>query len=264
MFEKSALSSELKQSMIDKKIWVKSCPVSLERLSLLKLSYIDFAGKTHNNGKMVVMDTISDNVINIFKELLEIKFPLNSIKLIDEYNGNDDLSMSDNNCSAFNHRDIAGTNMLSIHSYGLAIDINPEINPYIIFDKHKHGHAEIHPKYSTAYINRHVKHPGMVEPIVDIFKKNGFYVWGGLWTDPIDLHHFQPSRLIVQILAAMTKDHAKEFFQITIDHADLINKLPIKDYDNIISKYHDSADNFNKRLEKFITNTEKDLNINSF
>ena len=38
--------------------------------------------------------------------------------------------MVDNNTSAFNYRKIAGSNNLSNHAYGKAIDINPQQNPY--------------------------------------------------------------------------------------------------------------------------------------
>ena len=38
--------------------------------------------------------------------------------------------MVDNNTYAFNYRNVGGTNRLSNHAYGKAIDINPMQNPY--------------------------------------------------------------------------------------------------------------------------------------
>jgi hypothetical protein len=37
--------------------------------------------------------------------------------------------MADNNSSCFNYRKIANSEIISMHSYGLAIDINPVQNP---------------------------------------------------------------------------------------------------------------------------------------
>lgn len=113
-FSKSPLNDKLKQEMIKKNIWNIKCPVSLDRLNLVKVSYIDFEGIEHNNGKLVVHDVVADRVIEIFKELFEKRFPIASINLINEYSGNDELSMEDNNTSAFNCRNIASSTTPSI------------------------------------------------------------------------------------------------------------------------------------------------------
>lgn len=39
--------------------------------------------------------------------------------------------MKDNNTSGFNYRIVKGSKVLSAHSYGMAIDINPMQNPYV-------------------------------------------------------------------------------------------------------------------------------------
>lgn len=52
--------------------------------------------------------------------------------LIDEYDAQDGPSlMRANNSSAFNFRFVAGTGVLSSHSRGMAVDINPLYNPYV-------------------------------------------------------------------------------------------------------------------------------------
>ncbi len=174
------------QSMIDTKAWTSECPVKLESLKLLELKHYDFNGIIQN-GEMVVHSKIADHVLAIFQELLDIKFPIEKIKLIDHYNGNDELSMADNNSSCFNFRKIAGTDRLSNHSYGLAIDINPVQNPYVRIGQEQ---VTISPKSGTCFLNRHNQRPGMLEPVVFIFEKHGF-IWGGLWDSPIDYHHFE-------------------------------------------------------------------------
>ena len=45
--------------------------------------------------------------------------------------------MADNNSSCFNYRKIANSKIISMHSYGLAIDINPVQTPYIFDSKVK-------------------------------------------------------------------------------------------------------------------------------
>ena len=55
---------------------------------------------------------------------------------VEEYGGNDDLSMAANNTSAFNCRDVTGSpGRFSNHSWGRAIDINPLTNPMLLRGK---------------------------------------------------------------------------------------------------------------------------------
>ena len=51
------------------------------------------------SGQMIVHEKVAKNVISIFEELLKIKFPIKRF-LLDNYNGDDQLSMSDNNSLA--------------------------------------------------------------------------------------------------------------------------------------------------------------------
>lgn len=190
------IPDNIKQSMIQKRIWQNACPVSFDQLRLLQVDHYNFTNHVLT-GEIVTHVRMAENVIKIFKELFRLKFPIDKIKLIDEYNGNDELSMSDNNSSCFNYRNIQHSDMLSIHSYGLAIDINPLQNPFIIIDNDNYD-IKVYPRKSLEFLNRHNQRLGMVEPIVDIFKNHGFDDWGGLWNDPIDYHHFQVNRRDVE------------------------------------------------------------------
>ena len=186
------IPNEIIKSMMDKSVWTKNCPIDITRLKLLELSHYNFDYEVCN-GQMVTLDKVSKNVLCIFQELFSLKFPIHSIKLMDEFDGNDKLSMSANNSSCFNFRNIEGTNTVSMHSYGLAIDVNPVQNPYIITDG-KTSSVQILPEKSTDFLNRTNQRAGMVEPIVKIFAKHGFSQWGGDWKSPIDYHHFQTPR----------------------------------------------------------------------
>ncbi len=229
-FSKSPLSHGLKQDMIKHNIWSANCPVSLDRLNLLRISYIDFEGNEHEDGNLVVHDVVADHVLAIFRNLYENKFPISSLKLINEYNGNDERSMIDNNSSAFNCRNIANGKALSIHAYGLAIDINPVQNPYLItaYEPGKTSIA-IAPPQGMEYVNRRNIRAGMVESVlssisqtnvVDIFHQNGFAIWGGIWNDPIDWQHFQVTREQAETIARLPYEQGVEFFNSLVNGQD--------------------------------------------
>lgn len=198
-FSLKELSSSQKQKIIKASVWDESCPVSLDRLRNVELLYFNFS-KKEKKGRITVLDVVAEEVMMIFKALYEIKFPLSSVKPIEEFGGNDDKSMAENNSSCFNYRVIAGAKLISMHGLGLAIDINPLQNPFVKSDKPKHAGdydlIKIFPEGGSAYLNRQNLRPGMAENCLHIFKNNGFRVWGGNWCEPIDYHHFQLLRPI--------------------------------------------------------------------
>lgn len=185
-FEIKNVPKNIQASMMQKGIWSSECPIPISKLRLLYLSYYNFENQMVI-GRMIVLDSIAESVISIFKELFTIKFPIHNIDLIDKYNGDDELSMSANNSSCFNFRKIEGSKLLSMHSYGLAIDVNPVQNPFV-----KDG--KVLPSEGNKYLNRENNKNGMVESVISIFYKHGFTVWGGNWETPIDYHHFQVPR----------------------------------------------------------------------
>lgn len=194
-------------SMVDCGVWQPDCPVKLEYLRLLEITHVDFDGQ-NKTGHIVVHQAMSENVILIFKQLYQRRFPIAQVETIEVFGGDDDVSMRANNSSCFNYRKIKGTDRFSIHSYGLAIDINPVQNPCISFldsqnklidtqenlnELDQYHKKIIDPVSGENYLDRNNQRPGMVEPIVDIFKDNGFDIWGGDWQNPVDYHHFQVS-----------------------------------------------------------------------
>lgn len=190
-FEINLLSDKIIDQMLSTKVWLPECPVAIDQLRLVDLEHYNFQDQ-HQYGQIIVNEKIAAPTLKIFKELFNLKFPIHSVIPIHEYGGDDNLSMANNNSSGFNFRKIAGTNVFSMHSYGLAIDINPVQNPYIIINDDKT--VEVQPKSGVDYLNRRNIRPGMVEPIIDIFKNNGIIEWGGNWNTPIDYHHFQIPR----------------------------------------------------------------------
>lgn len=196
-FSIGLIPKNIRQSMIGKKIWVEDCPVRLADLRLVLADHYNFEGETRE-GKLIVHHTKAKSTVAIFRELYNMKFPIQQMKLMDDYNGDDELSMADNNSSCFNHRKIAGSDKISIHSYGLAIDINPLQNPALVIEE-KNLSVLVHPKTGAQFLNRYNMRPGMIEEsIVKLFKEHGFDVWGGNWNNPIDYQHFQVSRALAE------------------------------------------------------------------
>jgi len=201
-------------------VWKSNCPVPIDRLRIVRLSYWDFEEQEHRDGELMVLDAVAEPVLQIFKALYAQKFPLAKVRLMDHYQGDDTKSMEDNNTSCFNCRSIIGGSTLSLHAYGLAIDINPIQNPFIQFPegKDQRAIAIYSPDKGRQYANR-LQHrpdkpyrPGMAEQIIDVFKENGFTSWGGHWDTPIDYQHFQVPRTMADHLIKMSPEEATAFF----------------------------------------------------
>ena len=90
--------------------------VGCERLKLIRFSYLGFDGGIHADGEIMVMDAAAENVLRIFAKLRDMNYPIAKTRLINHYDGDDDASLADNNTSAFNSRNVAGTNTLSLHA----------------------------------------------------------------------------------------------------------------------------------------------------
>lgn len=169
--------------------------IALEDLRYLTIPYYNFEQQVML-GEMIVNVDIQEDVLNIFKELFNNKYEINSMKLIDDYwilgtDGNkaDNNSIEENNTSCFCYRQVTGGESISNHGYGRAIDINPQQNPYVENGKNSHRNAD-------EYVNnRYVGEPHVIvasdeDICYSIFTKYGF-TWGGNWTNPIDYQHFE-------------------------------------------------------------------------
>lgn len=197
-------------------VWTQECPLPLDRLQNVTFPHYTFGNK-QQKGSVIVLDVVAFYVAKIFESLFQKKFPIQQAYPIEKYKGDDDVSMEANNTSAFNFRPIAGQKTLSIHSYGLAIDVNPVQNPFVKSPQphpnKKCSLVEVWPSQGPAFMNRACAHPGMVEPIVKVFHRYGFRDWGGLWESPIDLHHFATFRNIADFLISIPYKEGKAFFK---------------------------------------------------
>jgi hypothetical protein len=155
--------------------------ISYADLRYVKLLYYDFEGVVHE-GELIVHAQLAAEVMAIFYELYQAKYPLSSVRLVDDYGepGDDNLSMAANNTSAF-----TGSTTLSRHSYGAAVDINPLFNPYLDGDR-------ISPANGAAYADRSLDFAGKIDHddlCYKLFIAHG-WTWGGDWSGDPDYQHF--------------------------------------------------------------------------
>lgn len=153
----------------------------IDSLCMIDVQYYALDGKLHQ-GQLVVHVAIRDDVIEIFKLIKETKFPIQKAIPIVAYGWSDDESMRQNNTSAFNYRTIAGTDRMSNHAYGRAVDINPVFNP-VIYPNGTVSPEGAHYKPSR----RGTLHDNC--PVAIEFKKRGWR-WGGDFATFKDYHHF--------------------------------------------------------------------------
>ena len=162
---------------IDGKSYKKNCPLPLSELRYLHVLHKDLIGNTLE-GELICNVRLAESLTDIFKRLFTENYPIEKIRLIDEYDADDELSMRDNNSSCFNFRYVSYTNRISLHGYGMAIDINPLYNPYI---KVVDGKKIIAPDNSADFEDRTKDFPYKItedDLCCKLFAEHGFK-WGG-------------------------------------------------------------------------------------
>ena len=167
--------------------WRPGCPVEPAQLRRVWLDYVGFDGQMHRGALVVNQDVVAD-VTAVFEALLRLRYPIERMHTPEQYPGaEDELSMRDNNTSAYNCRDIPGSGRWSFHAYGRAIDVNPLVNPYVARD------GSFQPANAAPYLDRGQDGIGMLhdgDPAVLAFTDRGWR-WGGHWRSPKDYQHFE-------------------------------------------------------------------------
>jgi hypothetical protein len=171
--------------------WRPGCPVPLRDLRLLTLSYWGFDGRPHR-GRMVVNARVARDVVWVFRRLFRAHFPIEDMALARPYrpkldtNPNTRASITDGfNCRVIVTAAGPGTT-LSMHAYGLAIDVNPLQNPYVQADGYTRN------RFARPYIDRSRQLSGMIhegDVVVRAFHHIGWR-WGGEWPGDKDYMHF--------------------------------------------------------------------------
>ncbi len=166
--------------------WRPGCPVGFAGLRLLTVSHWGFDGEVHR-GRLVVHRDHAAGLLRVMRRLLELRYPIRQMRLVDAYGADDHRSMDADNTSAFNCRFVAGSpGVWSEHAYGRAIDINPIENPYVT------DSGYVSPPAGAPYIDRSRRAKGVIHaggPVVVAFASIG-WEWGGNWSWPKDYQHF--------------------------------------------------------------------------
>ncbi len=175
---------------IDGKSYTPNEHIQLKELSYLRMLCYGMDGNTYV-GEMIVNQQIKAEILAIFQELYENQYPVERMTLVDNYNADDEASMQDNNTSAFNYRTISGSNKLSNHSYGMAVDLNPKYNPYV--KTASDGSTICQPADSLEYADRSKEFAYKIDEndlAYRLFTQAGF-TWGGSWNSVKDYQHFE-------------------------------------------------------------------------
>ena len=182
------------RARITGKSYRENSDISLDELRYVRVLYCGFDGET-KVGELIVNREIAEDTVEIFYDLYQHQYPIQEISLIDKYGADDERSMQANNTSAFNYRPVSGSSTLSRHAYGMAIDINPRINPYV-------KGTVIQPESGSAYTQRNPEkcrgkyREKMIQRgdyVYRLFREHGF-TWGGDWVSLKDYQHFDKNK----------------------------------------------------------------------
>jgi hypothetical protein len=162
------------------------CPVPPAQLRRVRLRYWGFDGNPRV-GSLVVHRRVTGDAVAVFRRLHAARFPIRRMVPVSAYRGDDDASMAADNTSAFNCRAAVGSasGSWSMHAYGLAIDVNPVENPYLLGGRPR-------PPAGRRYLDRAPPRPGMAVAggvLVRAFEARG-WKWGGRWRGAPDYQHF--------------------------------------------------------------------------
>lgn len=170
--------------VLSRSSWTAECPVAVDELRYLTMSIYGFDGQ-FNTGEMIVNAAIADDVVALFRELHDARFPIEDMVITAAEEIEDPPTGDGNRTSSFECRPAVGSNSWSQHAFGLAIDINRFQNPYI------KGELVL-PELSSYYLDRSLHEPGMIQEgdvVTEAFDALG-WGWGGRWNSLKDWMHF--------------------------------------------------------------------------
>ena len=164
--------------------WSPRCPVPLSGLRYLTLSFRGFDGRAHT-GELVVNASAADDVMAVFRRLYAAAYPIEEMRLPTTADLDAPPTGDGSNTAAYVCRFSRGTTTLSAHAYGLAVDVNPFVNPY------RKGDLVL-PELASAYLDRSWRRPGMIrrgDVVTRAFAAVG-WTWGGDFRSVSDPMHF--------------------------------------------------------------------------
>lgn len=164
--------------------WSPACPVGLSGLRYLTVSFRGFDGEAHT-GELVLAAKEAQDVVSVFRALFAADYPIEEMRLPTTADLEAEPTGDGNDTAALVCRATRGATSWSAHAYGLAIDVNPFLNPYSKGDV-------VLPERASAYLDRSRTQPGIIHPddlVVREFARIG-WSWGGSWSSLKDYQHF--------------------------------------------------------------------------
>lgn len=178
--EKNEIPSSIKQTIIETYSIPEKSQSALDDMSYLTIPYINFNGDI-KQGHMIVKDELADEILAIFQELYNLKYPIENIDIVEEYANEENsenieaIAIEDNNTYAYYY----GSDTAQLT--GNALVLNPQINPKVVNGKAEHSNAEKFvdrkktdnwsAEEKSAYIDKESR-------AYEIFTKYG-WTWGG-------------------------------------------------------------------------------------
>ena len=170
--------------VVARSTWSPECPVPLDQLRYVTVTFWGFDGE-HHRGELLVNADAANDLVEVFRAVDAARYPIEEIRVVRA----DELDLpptgDGNNTSAFVCRPTRGSTSWSQHAYGLAVDVNPFLNPYVKGDL-------VLPELASAYTDRSRTDPGVLhdgDAVVGAFAAIG-WGWGGHWSSLKDFQHF--------------------------------------------------------------------------
>ena len=183
----TALAAEMRGTT-----WKPGCPVPLDDLRVLHFNHWGLNGVI-KRGPMVVNASVAEDVLWVFRQLFDARFPLKRVGLTREFvpsTFEPVISSTRSVTASFNCRPVITPlgpgDDFSQHAYGLAIDVNPVQNPFVTAD------GFVRNTQARPYVDRSKDLPGMIhagDVVVRSFAAIG-WEWGGFWSGGKDYMHF--------------------------------------------------------------------------
>jgi len=177
--------SAVPDHVLARSTWMPECPVSVDELRYVTVTFWGFDGE-HHRGELLVNASAADDIVGAFEQLDATRFPIEEMRITAAEELDLGPTGDGNNTSAFVCRAVRGGSSFSEHAFGTAIDVNPFHNPYVRGDI-------VLPELASTYLDRGNVREGMLTPdsaAVTAFSGVG-WEWGGAWDGrTVDSMHF--------------------------------------------------------------------------
>ena len=172
------------QDVVARSTWSPECPVALDDLRYVTVTFWGFDGE-HHRGELLVNAGAADELVEVFRAVDAARYPIEEMRVVAAPELDLPPTGDGNNTTAFVCRPVRGSTTWSEHAYGLAVDVNPFLNPYA------KGELVL-PELASAYTDRSRTEPGVLhdgDAVVAAFAAAG-WEWGGNWSSLKDFQHF--------------------------------------------------------------------------